>query len=109
MKNFLKKMLIVLVGILIILVVFLSFTHNSNTDRINPMIKEETSYAEVPLNTNEYRNVEAFDSNGNHLKYKINEIGGYDSTKKYISFVHKGQYVKSISYISKAEFNKIKK
>ncbi|BDR58032.1 hypothetical protein [Xylocopilactobacillus apicola] len=54
MNKFLKDILIFLGGLLAILALFLSLVHNSVTDRINPLIKEETSYAQVPLKTQDY-------------------------------------------------------
>lgn len=101
-----KKVLLTLGSLVVLALIFFSLVHNSITDRLNPLIKETTSYAEVKLDTQDYRNVQAYDSKGQPLKYKLKRVGGYDPSQKYISITHKGQYVKSITYVSKNKFMK---
>lgn len=118
--------IIVGVGLLIgafLLVVYLIFPRNrfeyiSIRDRVNPFISQTVSYAKVRKiapngpSSNVYRNVQAIDKTGKKLPYKIEYIGGYydgDNSSSYISITHKGQYVKEIRYISKKQYDKIKK
>lgn len=96
-----KKIGIAIGSLIVVIALFFALVHNSITDRINPLIGETTSYAEVPLKTQNYQNVQAYDENGRPLSYKIKRVGGYDPTKKYIAITHKGQYVKSITYVNK--------
>ncbi|WP_260263064.1 hypothetical protein [Lactobacillus crispatus] len=39
----------------------------------------------------------------------LKKVGGYDSSGQYISIQHKGQYVKSIKYITRKRFMQAKK
>lgn len=80
----------------------LSF-HNSVTDRVNPFISQETSYAQVPKGMQQYKNVTAYTPKTNK-NMSLQKVGGYDPSGQYISIQHKGQYVKSIKYISKKQF-----
>lgn len=79
-------------------------------DRVNPFISETTSYAKVKKGTQSYNNVQAIDpKTGKNLSYKIDYVGGYDPYGSgYISIDHKGQYVRSINYISKKKFEAAK-
>lgn len=104
-----KNLKITLVTTIVILVCIPFLFHNSVTDRLNPLIAEQTSYAAVPKNTQKYYDVQSFNpKTGNMLPYKIKYIGGYSPNEKYISIDHKGQYVRSIEYISKKKFDAAK-
>lgn len=105
MKNFLITLGTFILG----LCLFFSIVHNDITDRINRLIHEKISYAEVPLKSQNYRNVQVYDEKGNKLRYRIKKIDGYDQDKKYILIDHQGQYIRSINYISKKEFMKHQK
>lgn len=89
--------------VLVVGVICIFSFHNSFTDRLNPFISQEISYAKVNKGTQQYYNVKAY-----NLKTKKNislkKVGGYDPAGQYISIQHKGQYVKSIKYISKKQF-----
>ena len=60
--------------------------HDAIVDRLNPFVSETVSYAQVPEKTQQY-----------------------DPSRKYIKIDHKGQYVKTIDYVSESKFLKIKK
>ncbi len=96
------------ISLLIVLSVagILSF-HNSITDRVNPFIVRQTSYAQVSKGAQQYRNVNAY-SPKTKQKVLLKKVGGYDPSGQYISIQHKGQYVKSIKYISRKQFMKAK-
>ncbi|WP_297815516.1 YxeA family protein [uncultured Lactobacillus sp.] len=82
-----------------------SFVHTSLTDRFNPFIEKTTTYAQVPTGTQSYHEVQGYNSKDGHvLSYKLKKVGGYDPQGKYVAIEHKGQYVKSIKYISKQNF-----
>lgn len=102
----------IFIGVLVIIVVGIGcvlLIHNSWTDRVNPFIPETTSYAKVQKGTQSYNNVQAIDpKTSKNLSYKIDHVGGYDPSRGYISIDHKGQYVRSINYISKKEFDAVK-
>ena len=84
--------------------------HDAIVDRLNPFVSETVSYAQVPEKTQQYVNVEIIDpKSGKNRSYKIKEITGYDPSRKYIKIDHKGQYVKTIDYVSDSKFLKIKK
>lgn len=79
--------------------------HTSITDRFNPFIPQVISYAKVPKGTQQYKNVKIYDPKSNNvLSYRIKQVNGYDPSRQYISINHKGQYVKSIRYISKETY-----
>lgn len=95
----------VIVAIVVVGWGYILLVHNSYTDRINPNIKETISYAKVVKNTQTYRNVTIKNpKSGKVLSYKLNKVGGYDPSKQYVAIDHKGQYVKSIRYISKQKY-----
>lgn len=115
-ENLLKVLLGSIVLILICGLIWRVFLQDdfdviSFRDRFNPFISETTSYAKVkdPGNTDSmYRNVQSINpKTGKNLPYKIKYIIKHD-TGNYISIDHKGQYVKSINYISKKEFDSVK-
>ena len=86
-------------------VISLLTVHTSTTDRLNPLVSETVSYAKVPKNTQNYKQVTIINpKDGKTRAYKIKQVGGYDPTQEYIKIHHKGQYVKSISYITKNQF-----
>lgn len=100
-----KKSIFTIIGIVLVIFASLNIFHNSVTDRINPIIPETQSYAKVPKGKKKYTNVKAFNfQTGKLLPYKIKEIGGYEPSGCYIAIDHKGQYVRSIEYISKKKF-----
>lgn len=99
-----KKILVGVSVLVIVSVVALLSIHNELTDRVNPFISEETSYAKVPLRTRTYRNIEIYSKNGQKLSYTLKFVQGYDTTRKFASIQHKGQYDKRISYVSKPPF-----
>lgn len=98
-----KKLIISLVIILTVVVGVFGFVHNSITDRFNPLLKETTSYATVSgkLSAGSYTNVKAKNSDGTTTILK--QVGSYDSGK-YIAIIHKGQYVKTIAYLTPKEY-----
>ncbi|MCO6532773.1 YxeA family protein [Lactobacillus panisapium] len=105
-----KKLKIIIVTAIVLLLCVPFVFHNSISDRFNPLITETISYAEVPQNTQKYYSVQSFNpKNGKLLPYKIKYVGGYSPNEKYIAIDHKGQYVRSIEYISKKEFLAAKK
>lgn len=44
----------IVIGIILVLMSLPMTTHNSLIDRINPIVQETTSYAEVPKSTQKY-------------------------------------------------------
>lgn len=104
-----KNLKMTLVTTIVILVCIPFLFHNSVTDRLNPLISEQISYAQVPVNTQKYYSVQSFNpKTGERLPYKIKYVGGYSPSEKYIAIDHKGQYVRSIEYISKKKFEAAK-
>lgn len=99
-----KKMLVVVGTLIVISVVALLSVHNEWTDRINPFINEETSYARLPLKTQTYQDVKIYSKTGQKLSYTLKHVQGYDATQQYAAIQHKGQYVKHLSYVTKAPF-----
>lgn len=77
------------------------------TDRHNPFVGQEVSYAQVPKAANSYKNVAVYNAQNKTRSYKIKEIKSYDPNGRYIEIHHKGQYVESIKYLSKKQFTKI--
>lgn len=95
--SFLTVLVIALIGVLTV--------HTSATDRLNPLVSETVSYAKVPKSTQNYKQVTIINpKDGKTRAYKIKQVGGYDPNQEYIKIHHKGQYVKSISYITKKQF-----
>ncbi|RXT57998.1 YxeA family protein, partial [Lacticaseibacillus chiayiensis] len=78
--------------------------HNQWTDRINPLLPEQTSYAKVPQGTQRYRNVELYTVRREKPTMVLKEMTGYDPKGQYVAVQHKGQYVKRVSYVSKEAF-----
>ena len=104
MKKF-KIGVISLLPVLVIAIIGVLTVHTSATDRLNPLVSETVSYAKVPKNTQNYKQVTIINlKDGKTRAYKIKQVGGYDPNQKYIKIHHKGQYVKSISYIKKISF-----
>lgn len=98
--------LVIVAGVICVLSGLFSF-HNSITDRFNPYVSQETSYAQVTKGTQQYKNVKAYNPKTGKSVF-LKKVGGYDPSGKYISIQHKGQYVKSIKYITKKQFMKAK-
>lgn len=104
-----SAILVLVAGWIIAMVPKDKFDLISYRDRLNPFISETTSYAKVQKGTQSYNNVQAIDpKTSKNLSYKIDHVGGYDPSRGYISIDHKGQYVRSINYISKKEFDAVK-
>ncbi|EGQ4007674.1 YxeA family protein [Staphylococcus pseudintermedius] len=93
-----KNMLISIAVIVIACVLFLSFVRLTYVDYFNPFLKKETSYAVVPLGTQMYVDIQAYDESGEPLKYRLN-FGGYDARSDHVKVIHKGKYVFQIEYI----------
>ncbi|MDW8569412.1 YxeA family protein [Staphylococcus shinii] len=93
--------IIISVTVMLFLLLLLFFT-NDKFDRFNPLLPEETSYAIVKLNTQNYDDVIAYSKDGEKLGYKLT-FGGYDPNKQFVQIEHKGTYVKNIKYIEKYE------
>lgn len=79
---------------------------NEHTDRFNPLLSKEISYAKVDKETQNYENIVIYDANGDEKNYKLS-FKGYDPSQEYVEITHKGKYVESIKYITKLKFNKI--
>ncbi|GAA2865163.1 YxeA family protein [Lactobacillus intestinalis] len=96
--------------IVVVILGCLLISHTAVFDRFNPFISETVSYAQVPTGTQKYKNVKIYNHKITKLKsYRLHNVGGYDPSREYISIRHRGQYVKSIKYISKKDFvNKVK-
>lgn len=104
MKKF-KIGVISLLTVLVIAIIGVLTVHTSATDRLNPLVRETVSYAKVPKNTQNYKQVTIINPKDSKTRaYKIKQVGGYDPNQEYIKIHHKGQYVKSISYITKNQF-----
>ena len=104
MKKF-KIGVISLLTVLVIAIIGVLTVHTSATDRLNPLVSETVSYAKVPKNTQNYKQVTIINpKDGKTRAYKIKQVGGYDPNQEYVKIHHKGQYVKSISYIKKNQF-----
>ena len=80
--------------VLVVGVICIFSFHNSFTDRLNPFISQETSYAQVDKGTQRYYNVKAYNPK-TKKNLLLKKVGGYDPSGQYISIQHKGQYVKS--------------
>ncbi|EOV8631629.1 YxeA family protein [Staphylococcus pseudintermedius] len=59
-----KNMLVSIAVIVIACVLFLSFVRLTYVDYFNPFLKKETSYAVVPLGTQTYVDIQAYDESG---------------------------------------------
>lgn len=92
--------ILILVGLILCLVV-----RNNLTDRFNPTIKFEKSFAKVEKNTQDYKEVQAYNKDGEPLSYKLN-FKGFDPNKEYVVIEHKGKYVKAIHYIKEMPFKR---
>ena len=96
MKKF-KIGVISLLTVLVIAIIGVLTVHTSTTDRLNPLVSE--------TDTQNYKQVTIINpKDGKTRAYKIKQVGGYDPNQEYIKIHHKGQYVKSISYITKNQF-----
>lgn len=81
-----------------IIVARLIFVRHPEVDRFNPLLSEEVSFAKVPKGEKEYQDIQAYDKNGDPLKYKLS-FGGYDESNRYVRIFHKGKYVRQIEYM----------
>lgn len=94
-----KKFILAAFAIIIVVVgLFLAFARIPYVDYFNPFLKKETSYAVVPLGTQTYVDIQAYDESGEPLKYRLN-FGGYDAQSDHVKVIHKGKYVFQIEYI----------
>ncbi|QHW36741.1 YxeA family protein [Staphylococcus ursi] len=94
-----KKLILVAFAIIVVAVgLFLAFARIPYVDYFNPFLKKETSYAVVPLGTQTYVDIQAYDESGEPLKYRLN-FGGYDAQSDHVKVIHKGKYVFEIEYI----------
>ena len=95
---------------IVVALLYLLTLHTSIFDRFNPFVSETVSYAQVPTGTQKYKNIKIYNPKTSKLEsYRLHNVGGYDLSREYISIRHRGQYVKSIKYISKKDFvNKVK-
>nr|WP_263313908.1 YxeA family protein [Mammaliicoccus sp. Marseille-Q6498] len=89
-------------------------------DRLNPLVKEQYSYAKVPyydgtrpLSTKEvvdiqdYKGIVSYDKSGVENNYLLS-FKGNDPSKQFVKIKHKGKYVYNIDYITKNEYeNKV--
>jgi uncharacterized protein (TIGR01655 family) len=99
-----KRTLIIVTIVLLIIILSLLLVRNEHLDRFNPLLKEKkVSYAKVPKDTRDYRNITVYSKNGKKKSYKLVFLG-YDPTKEYVKVNHKGKYVRSIEYITKKIF-----
>lgn len=101
------KAVSIVIGLLMIALILLLTIHNQYTDRINPFVKYETSYAKVSRKLQSYNNVTIYNSNGKKENYKLNHVGGYDPDGHYALIKHKGQYVNYMEYINENKFDNI--
>ncbi|NWK85124.1 YxeA family protein [Staphylococcus sp. GSSP0090] len=99
-----KSLIVTLILFALLTVAFFSF---DEFDRFNPLIKKETSYAIVKLNTQNYKNVTIYSEQGIKRNYKVS-FKGYIPSQQYIKLKHKGTYVEHIEYISKQTFPSLK-
>lgn len=99
-----KKFLLIVAGLIIVVALFFGCIHTKYTDYVNPFVKNSVSYAQVSGKkaAGNYKNVVAY-SNDGAQKQTLAAVGSY-SYGKYIKIYHKGQYVKSISYITKKAY-----
>lgn len=99
-----KKTLIGILVSIACLVVVLWFVRNEVTDRFNPFISMEHSYAKVEKGTQMYKDVQAYDNQGRKLVYRLS-FNGFDPDKEYVDILHKGKYVKEMHYIKSLPSN----
>ncbi|UXS29222.1 YxeA family protein [Staphylococcus delphini] len=94
-----KKFILAAFAIIVVAVgLFLAFARIPYVDYFNPFLKKETFYAVVPLGTQTYVDIQAYDESGEPLKYRLN-FGGYDANFDHVKVLHKGTYVFHIDYI----------
>ncbi|MHA5204849.1 YxeA family protein [Oenococcus oeni] len=92
----LTKIIALLIPVFILTTIF-SF-RNPLTDRYNPFLNSEQSYAKVKKGTQKYRNVTAYTEQGRKLSYTL-DFCGYDPDEQYVKITHKGKYVKRVIYV----------
>lgn len=102
-----SKIISIISVVIAVIIICLLTIHTSFTDRINPFISQEISYAQIPKGTQKYKNIEAYNPE-TKKNISLKKVDGYDPSGQYIAIQHKGQYVKSIKYITKKQFMKIK-
>ncbi|WP_412520354.1 YxeA family protein [Staphylococcus simulans] len=93
-----KKSLFIVTVIVFFAIVAVSIVRNEYTDRFNPFMTMEKSYAKVEKGTQRYENVQAYSKDGERLPYKLTFLG-FDSKREYVVILHKGKYVKEIHYL----------
>ncbi|MDN8991374.1 YxeA family protein, partial [Staphylococcus aureus] len=55
-----KRTLIIVTSVLLIIILSLLLVRNEHLDRFNPLLKEKVSYAKVPKDTQDYRNITVY-------------------------------------------------
>lgn len=94
-----KKNVLITMGVIVVIGgLFLAFARIPYVDYFNPFLKKETAYAVVPLGTQTYVDIQAYEESGEPLKYRLN-FGGYDAHSDHVKMIHKGAYVFHIEYI----------
>ncbi|PTJ16555.1 YxeA family protein [Staphylococcus simulans] len=93
-----KKVLVTIAILLFFAVVAFSIVRDEYTDRVNPFLTTEKSYAKVEKGTQYYENVQAYSKDGERVPYKLT-FNGFDPQKENVVIIHKGKYVKEIHYL----------
>ncbi|ARY90321.1 MULTISPECIES: YxeA family protein [Lacticaseibacillus] len=101
-----KILSVTVAALVMVAVAGILLIHNRWTDRVNPFVPEQTSYAKVPQGKQRYRNVELYTATQTKPTLVLKEMTGYDPDGKYVTVRHKGQYVKRVTYVSKETFAK---
>lgn len=113
LKKIYKSWLLGIIGVLVILVGGFSFFHfyqyqNENVDRINPLMKYETGYTVVPTAKEmekrkmkmPFKNMLVIDDAWGKASI-LDFTGGLPPKNKYYAMVlHKGRYVKQMTFIT---------
>ena len=60
-----KRTLIIVTSVLLIIILSLLLVRNEHLDRFNPLLKEKVSYAKVPKDTQDYRNITVYSKKTN--------------------------------------------
>ncbi|MHD0398161.1 YxeA family protein [Staphylococcus simulans] len=100
-----KKKIIfpIIIFIVLLSIVLCLFVRNELTDRFNPLLTMEKSYAKVEKGTQDYKDVQAYNKEGKALTYKLT-FKGFDPEQEYVVIEHKGKYVKVMHYIQDLPF-----
>ncbi len=116
-----KKLISIILAsvILICIASFVLKNSDENLDLINPLVKREWSYAEVPhskdaehlskqelVDIQDYKGIESYNANGQKNNYLL-DFKGHSPSEKYVKIDHKGKWVYFIEYISQSEYEKM--